>query len=150
MRPRPSHALSALLAVGLLAGCGGGGGTRLSLDAFVSEADAVCTAALRKQQQLPTPTSIDGIPGYVDRARPIIDAMVGDLRNLRPPRDMEASVKTWLDLTVQARDELASLRSAAESGDEQKVREVSAKATALNDQRSSQARAMGLTACSST
>jgi hypothetical protein len=138
------------IAVATLAGCGGGGSERLSRDAFVSRADAICKVAVSKQRKLPSPASIDGIPGYVGRALPIVDAMVEGISALRPPEEMQADVRRWLDLTVQARNELESLRTAAQSGDQQKVREVSAKGTAMNDRRDAQARALGLTACANT
>lgn len=148
---RRSVALAALtVAVAVLAACGGSKAKRLSRDAYVSEADAACTTAAHEQRKLASPTSIAGIPAYVDRALPILDTLVKDVRELSPPQDLEASVTQWLDLTAQGRKTLESLRAAAKRGDEQQVRQVSAKGTDLNQRRAALARSIGLTVCATT
>jgi hypothetical protein len=148
MRLRAIAAVAALLA--FAAGCGGGAGKQLSRDAYVEKADAICREVVRKERALPVPSSIAEIPGYVDGALPIIDGAVKDLRSLRPPKDMEDEVNEWLKQTVETRSKLEGLRSAAQGGDADKVRAVSAKVTAMNERRDALARSIGLTDCAST
>jgi hypothetical protein len=142
----------ALLAVVALAACGGSGGERLSRDTYVARADAICADVAAQREVLPAPTSIAEIPGYVDKALPIIDAALVKLRALRPPLEMQQSVTAWLDTTAQTLAVLADLRRAAQDGNPagDKVRAFAAKAKTLNDRRGALARSIGLTSCAST
>lgn len=139
---------AALLGVALLvAGCGGGGGGRLSRDAYVTKADAICRAADAQRRKLRAPTTVAGIPAYVDRALPLLDAALKRLRSLRPPSEMEQSVNAWLKTNDETRKVLEDLRRAAQAGDAQKVREAGAKGTEVTRRSASLARSLGLTAC---
>jgi len=148
MRAAAVVALAALA----VSGCGGGGGKtqRLSRDEYVAKADAICAQAVKQQKALPTPSSIDEIPAYVDKALPVIDDAIAKIRKLKPPVTMEQGVKAWLDQTEATRSELTKLRSAAKSGDPTKVRKVAAKGTQMDSERSALARSIGLTTCANT
>jgi hypothetical protein len=145
----PATAVVAALAV-LAAGCGGGGGERLSRDVFVKKADAVCREVTRKRRALPVPTSIAGIPGYVDRALPLLDGARSDLRALRPPTELEDEVASWLDAIGQERDTLSDLRAAAKERNAPKVRAIGSKGTAIEQRARARARAIGLVDCANS
>ena len=82
-----------LVVVLALAACGGGGGTRLSRDAYIAKADAVCTKVEDQQRELGAPATLAEIPAYVDKALPILDAGVEEMRALRPPKSMQERVE---------------------------------------------------------
>ena len=142
----------AALAALAVSGCGGGGGSsqRLSRDEYVRQADAICAQILKEEKALPTPSSIDEIPAYVDKALPIADELIAKIEDLDPPATMEQGVKSWLDKTESSRSELTKLRSAAQGGDATKVREVATTGSRLDSERSSLARTIGLTTCANT
>ena len=58
---------------------------------------------LEEEKALPTPSSIDEIPAYVDKALPIADELVAKIEDLDPPATMEQGVKAWLDKTDASR-----------------------------------------------
>lgn len=130
-----------------LAGCGGGASERLSRDAFVSKADAACRDLSAREQRLTPPTSIDAIPAYADKAVPILDDALDTLRRLRPPTELADGVDSWLKELDETRSLLEDLRSAAEDGDEAKVRAVGAKGTDLDRRAKALAQTVGLTDC---
>ena len=75
--------------VALAAGCGGGGdgSTRNTLSAaeFRQQADAICAKYQGKLDALGTPSSLDDLKDYVDKAVPIIDNGNAELQGLEPP-----------------------------------------------------------------
>lgn len=142
---------AALLAgVLALAACGGGGGTRLSRDAYIEKADAVCTKVAAQQKALGAPATLDEIPPYVDKAIPILDAGVKELRDLRPPKEMEDGIDQWLKTTDETRDVLKRLKQAAANGDAVAARTAGVEGTKVDDRRDAIARRIGLTACANT
>jgi hypothetical protein len=134
----------------LAAGCGGGGGERLSRDDYVAKADAICREVTKKRQTLPIPTSIAGIPRYVDRALPLLDNARSDLRALRPPPDLEEEVTSWLDAIGEERDALSDLRGAAKDRNAAKVRAIGSRGVAIEQRARARARAIGLVACANS
>jgi hypothetical protein len=133
------------------AGCGGGGGgDRLSRDDYVAKADAICLATVKKRQALSVPTGLAGIPRYVDRALPLLDAAHSDLRALRPPPELEDEVEAWLAAIGDERDALDDLRRAAKDKDAAKVRSIGSQGAAIEQRARARARAIGLVACANT
>lgn len=133
------------------AGCGGGGGSeRLSRDDYVAKADAICLATVEKRQALPVPTGLAGIPRYVDRALPLLDAARSDLRALRPPPELEDEVADWLAAIGDERETLSELRRAARDKNAAKVRAIGSQGAAIEQRARARARAIGLVACANT
>jgi hypothetical protein len=137
----------AVLAALLAAGCGGGGGQRLSQDAYVSQADALSRAMDAKQKKLTAPTSLDAIPAYVGQALPSVDDGIAKLRRLRPPAELDATVKDWLASLDDARGLLVGLGKAAAANDAPKVQSLGAQATPLTEKTHALAGSIGLTDC---
>jgi hypothetical protein len=132
----------------LMGGCGVGKG-RLSAREYVKESSAVCTRANRAVSRVHVPDL-----GHAARARratarvvEIHRASIGSLRDLRPPKDYEHTVKVWIALVDQALDELDEMRQALRDGDSSGAVSYANKAIAL-DQRSQRiAREHGITPC---
>ncbi len=133
-----------------LAACGGGGGgTRLSRDAYIAKADAVCAKLAAERKVLKPPASLGEESAYINKALPLLDAGLADLRALKPPADMEKRAGELLQAAGRVRDLLAKLRSAATTGDALTVARIGSQASQLNDQIQSRARALGVTGCTS-
>lgn len=142
---------TALLAcVVMLAACGGGGGDRLGRDSYIEQADAICTKVDEQQKALAAPATLDQIPAYVDKAIPILDTGIAELRALRPPKEMEDGVDRWLKTTDETRDVLEELKQAAEDQDAAAARAAGAKGVKIDERRDAIARELGLTACANT
>ena len=94
----------------VLAGCGSG---RLSHDAYVARADAVCRAYDTKVALLSRPASYDDIVAYVGKTLPLYVAALDKLNALEPPKDDEAAVRAWMTQNAKVETELRSLRTAA-------------------------------------
>ena len=139
-----------LVVVLALAACGGGGGTRLSRDAYIAKADAVCTKVEDQQRELGAPATLAEIPAYVDKALPILDAGVEEMRALRPPKSMQEGVDEWLATTEETRAVYEDLKQSAEANDAAAARTAGSKGQAVDDRRDAMARALGLTACANT
>ena len=143
MRWLAAAAVAALLVPA--AGCGGGGGgERLSRDAYVAKADSICRDTRPSVQ---APSRIAQIPAYIDRLLPTLERGRDELRALRPPKDLDDEVNSWLDSVGQQLDLLKDLRSAAEKGDVPKVRALGAHGAALALRSRSLARSIGLVDC---
>ena len=134
-------------AVVALAACGGGGETRLSHDAYVAKADAICRDIGAKQKRLAVPTSTGQIPTYVKRALPIFDDALARIHALRPPSELDARVQAWLDGIAESRQVVSDIGKAAERNDAAKVQSLGNKAVTLGEQGRSRAGAIGLTDC---
>lgn len=129
---------------------GGGGGACLGAVEYAARADAVCRVIALRQSRIAAPSTVAGIPAYADRALPLLDEELDRLRSLRPPQEIEDHVNARLKTTGETRRLLGDLRRAAEDGDAQRVRELGAKGTEIDDRRDALAREIGLADCANT
>ena len=136
----------ALVVVVLAAGCGGGSG-RLSKAEYSKRADAICTKYNAKLKALARPTSISGLPAYVDRALPLARKGDEELRALRPPKDEEKTAKEWLDQNDSVVGSMERLRGAATKGDRAGIQTALNEATSANRTANGLARRLGLSVC---
>jgi hypothetical protein len=74
-----------VLAIALAAGCGGGGGDKLSHAEFVDQANAICADYNQRVDALGTPNSFDDIVAFAQDARVIAEEDVGKFKDLNPP-----------------------------------------------------------------
>lgn len=115
------------IGVGLLvglAGCGGGGGDRLSKEDFQQQANAVCKKYDAKIKALGQPTSPADIPEFVEKGIPVIQQGIAELRALRPPEELQADYDRMLDETEKAIPAARKLADAAEKQDAAAVQEA--------------------------
>jgi hypothetical protein len=122
MRVAPLLLVVLLLAA---AGCGGngggggGGGDRLSKSDFRSKADGICQSY---ERQIARATAGSGtgpgeIADTIDKVIPLIEKGQRELRDLRPPSDLEDKYKRWLDQGDDQVEEAKKLRDAARNND---------------------------------
>jgi hypothetical protein len=145
MRAGPTMlAVSALLA---LAGCADDGDGRLSKEEYVRAADAICAEYERRLAELRDAETINELARLADQAIPIAREGVRRLRALRPPEELAARVRAWLERNEENVRTIERLRDAARAGDETLVQEL-ASAGADNEAKADQlARELGLRDC---
>ena len=139
-------ALASALAA-LLAGCGGGGGDRLSKAEWVSQADAICKRVNDRLEQTAQPDSLAELVTVLDDGLTDVRAAVRDLRALEPPEDIEAESDAWLGRVEAAADEIEKARDAAKKPDEEALSAALERGTKINDDGNRRARALGLKDC---
>ena len=136
------------LAVALVAGCGGGGGQRLSRTEFAAKADAICRKYNRLSQSISNPTSLAELAAAVDKLTPLLDRSVKDLRTLRPPKDEQATADRWIDQLGAIRNDLAKVGDRAKKKDTKGI-QAALRAGGADQQRGNRlAGRLGMTDCS--
>jgi hypothetical protein len=108
----------------LAAGCGGGGGDRLSQEEFQQQANAICEKYDKKIQALGSPQSPADIPDFVQKGIPLLRQGIAELRALNPPADVEDDYNRMLDETAKAIPAAENLADAAEKGDAAAVQDA--------------------------
>lgn len=108
----------------LAAGCGGGGGDRLSQEEFRQQANAICEKYDKKIQALGSPQSPADIPAYVQKGIPLLRQGIAELRALNPPADVEDDYNRMLDATAKAIPAAEKLADAAEKNDAAAVQDA--------------------------
>lgn len=143
--PRAAFVLVTIL---LLAGCGGGGGERLTRQEYASQADAICAKYNQQTKALQNPTSLSELGKAADKTLPIIDNALKDLRKLKPPENEEATVDQWLQQVESLKGDLTEIRDKAKDNDIQGVQAVVPKASQHNTQANKLAAQLGMKVCS--
>jgi hypothetical protein len=134
----------------LAAGCGGNGSSRLSTDEFRSKADAICS---KYESQIAKATANVGtganqIAETIDKALPLIRNGQGELRDLKPPEDLAAKYKQWLDQGDDQVSEAEKLRDAARNNDAKGFRSALARLQTIEKSQDKIGRQdLGLKAC---
>ena len=119
------HALGLVLFFACLtAGCGGGGGDRLSQEEFQQQANVICEKYDKKIQALGSPESPADIPDFVQKGIPLLRQGIAELRALNPPADVEDDYNRMLDETAKAIPAAEKLADAAEKGDAAAVQDA--------------------------
>jgi hypothetical protein len=138
-----------LLTVVSLAACSSGGSSsqRLTRDQYAAQADAICSKYKTKADALSRPASLAGLARVADQVLPLLHDARGELRNLRPPENEDATANAWLDEFDVTIDDVKKIRDAAKKNERPAV--VSAARRALNhDQRANEvAGQLGMTVC---
>lgn len=141
--------ISAMLALGLLAGCGGGGDdTTGSSDDFTAQADAICKSVNDQVDALDQPQSESDLAGYIDSIVPISADGIDQLKGLTPPDGQEDAVNEWIGTLEQQQDIAVDAQDLADSGaPSQQVIAKLGETDPLNEKGNQQAAALGLTTC---
>src|SRR5436190_9242647 len=138
-----------LLALAVLAGCGGGS-SPLTESEFISKGDQICKSAHDQfaQAQKSSPTTADEAAALTQKLIGISDSELSQLRGLNPPSE----VKPALDRYLSAREQgIAILRqglAAAQKGDAQAYAAAQAQTAKTQVKRLKLARAVGFEECS--
>jgi hypothetical protein len=143
-------ALGAAVFVGLLAGCGGGGGTPVSGPELITKGDELCRAEQQnfKQIQATPPANAadaaDQTGQLVSSAQKELDA----LRTLEPPSDLSSKYDAYLEAQQHALDLLKQGQKAAEQQDGNTYGKLQKQISDGAQKRHELARAVGFKDCS--
>ena len=137
----------------VLAGCGGGdgddgGGTALTKDEFVAQADAICKEYEEKLNALGTPQSQEELAEFADRSVPIAEEGQSKLEELTPPAGLQDAYDEWLAQGDNAVDIVQRLERAAQEGDEQEIQQIAAEAQTADERSKELATQLGFQDCS--
>jgi hypothetical protein len=118
-RFRKLAALAAAAFVGLLAGCGGGGGTPVSGPELITKGDELCRAEQQnfKEIQATPPANASDAADQTGELVASAEKELDALRDLEPPSKLSAKYDAYLDAQQQALDLLEEGQKAAEQQD---------------------------------
>jgi len=131
----------------LLAGCGGGGDTRLSREEFESQGNAICAKYQKQLQAVGNPSSIDEIPDLVDQAVAILNREIAEIAALKPPADMQTEFDALIDASNNTKDAADDLSQAAKDGDRAAVQKALDEGKAASEKADQIATQLGLDSC---
>lgn len=138
-----------ILAIVLAAGCGGGGGERLTKQEYASKADAICAKYNREVKKLDNPTNLSELARVADQTLPFLDAAISELEKLSPPASEQAKADQWLSQVENLKEDLAEIRDRAKDKNMQAVQAVVPKAEEHNRRSNALATELGMTVCNS-
>jgi hypothetical protein len=138
----------ALLAVTLLAGCGGGGGGRLSKQDLVKRGDALCQAQRTRDQRLGATANIKALAAKGDRLLATDRAALATFARLRPPSGLQDEFDAYVKLLRDSLETEAQLVDAARNRDVPGLRRLILKLQAARPKLTDAARKVGFTVCS--
>lgn len=143
------QALFLILAIAVLAGCGGSGGKRLTKQEYASKADAICGKYNQDVQALQNPSDLSELARVADRTLAILDSAIRDLKKLRPPASEQETVDQWLEQVEKLKQDLTEIRDSAKANDMQAVQAVVPKAEQHNSRSNELATELGMSVCNS-
>jgi hypothetical protein len=138
---RVRRAYPLVLAVVLLAGCGGS-------ESYASKADAICQKVKQKTNALSRPATLADLATLSDQVLPLLQDARRELHALRPPAGQQAKANAWLaefDVTI---DDVKKIRDRARAGDAAGVRAVATPALRHDRQANALAAQLGMKVCS--
>ena len=113
----------------------GGGSERLTAAEYAREASRVCQRTNRAIARVDA-VALTGMPRAAQALERVVELQrdaVAELRDLRPPDGMRATVERWIALLDQAADELGLAGARARAGRALEAREFAGKARTLLD-----------------
>jgi hypothetical protein len=134
-------------AVLALAGCGGDGSERLSQAEFRERGNAICAEYEKQIDELETPSSVEEIPPYVEKAAPIVEREIEELQALAAPSENQ---KAFDEMIAEAEKTLVAgraLSDAAEKNDDAAIEQALNEGNAASAQADKHAQTLGLTEC---
>ena len=131
----------------LLAGCGGGGDTRLSREEFESQANAICAKYQKQLDGLGTPSSVEEIPDLVEQALAILNKEVAEITTLSPPADMQTEFDAMIEASNNTKAAANDLSQAAKDGDQAAVQKALDEGNAASKKADQIATQLGLDSC---
>ncbi len=131
----------------VVAGCGGGGGKRLSRSEYASKADAICRKANEQTRLLKQPSNLAELAKGFDKALPILENATSKLRKLKPPESAQATVDRWLAQSDALKRDLEQIRDRAKANDLKGVQSLFKNATRDQQSVNQLAGKLGMTVC---
>jgi hypothetical protein len=124
-----------------------GGEERLSQEEFRQQGNAICAKYDKQIEDIGTPTSVEEVPAYVDKALPIVERQIEDMKELNPP---EADQETFDEMIAEAEKTVQAgrdLGEAAEANDDAAIEQALNEGNAASDRADEHATELGLTDC---
>jgi hypothetical protein len=140
-------AWASMAGAALLAAAGCGGEDRLSRAELQERGNAICAKYEKQIDAIGAPSSVEEIPAYVDKALPIVEREIEEMKELEPPEDDE---ETFDQMIVEAEKTLEAgrdLGQAAEENDEPGIERALNEGNAASDRADEHAQELGLTEC---
>jgi hypothetical protein len=142
---RRTLTLAAGAAAFVAAGCGGEG--RLSQGEFQAEGNAICMKYDKQIEDIATPTSVEEVPAYVNKALPIIERQIEDMKELNPPENDQETFDEMIAEAEKTLDAGRDLGEAAEANDDAAIEKALNEGNAASDRADEHATELGLTDC---
>lgn len=131
----------------LLAGCGGGSGTRLSRADYVRQADAICARYDARQTQLGSPKSVADLVRFSAKLKPLQQSETKELRALKAPDALKDDADAAYDTFDASAEKLGQLGTAAKAGDTKQITDIANQGASLSRKASGLAGRLGLKVC---
>jgi hypothetical protein len=128
-------------------GEGGGGGQSLSAEEFRQQADAICKQYEDKLNKLDSPSSLDDLADFVDKAVPIIEEGNNKLAELEAPDDLSGDWDRAMELQDENLQVTRDLQKAIHDNDTARVQELVSKLDVTDTESTRLAREVGLESC---
>jgi hypothetical protein len=128
-------------------GGSGGGGQSLTADEFRQQADAICKQYEDELSELGSPSSLDDLGNFVDKAIPIIEEGNDKLSELEPPDDLSGDWDRALQLQGQSLQVARDLQKAIHDNDTARVQDLVSQLAAADAESTRLARNIGLENC---
>ena len=128
------------------AACGGGDG-QLSQAEFREQGNEICARFDKQIDELPLPSAPEHIPPYVEKAAPIVEDEIAELKALDLP---EEAKETFDQMIAEEEKVLAagrSLSDAAEEDDDIALEQALNEGNIASGRADDHARSLGLTEC---
>jgi hypothetical protein len=130
-----------------LAAAGCGGEERLSRAEFQRQGNAICAKYDRQIEAIGTPASVEEVPEYVDKALPVIEQQIEEMRDLNPPEEDQEAYDDMLAEAENTVDAGRDLGDAAEANDNAAIENALNEGNAASDRADEHATELGLTDC---
>jgi hypothetical protein len=146
---RSRVALATVAVAAALAGCGGGGGggTGLSAAEFRQQADAICAEFEQKLNALGTPSSLDQLGEFVDKAIGIIEDGNDKLQALEPPTELADDWDRAMEIQDKNLELTHQLQDALNDEDDARIQELLSQLDTSDAESTRLAQNMGLENC---
>ena len=133
-------------ALALAASACGGEGT-LSKEEFQKQGNAICAKYDKQIEDIATPTSVEEVPAYVNKALPIVERQIDDMKELNPPEEDQETFDSMIaegEKTVEAGKDLGE---AAEAKDDAAIEQALNEGNTASNRADEHATKLGLTDC---
>jgi hypothetical protein len=130
----------------VLAACGGDGG-ELSEAELREQGNAICAKYETQIDELTTPSSVEEIPAYVEKAAPIVQQEIEELKALEPPSEDQETFDQMIAAAEKTLVAGRDLSDAAEENDDAAIEQALNEGNAASDQADRHAQALGLSEC---
>jgi hypothetical protein len=138
--------LVASVAVLAAAGCGGGDG-QLSQAEFRERGNEICARFDKQIDELPVPAATEDIPPYVEKAAPLVEDELAELKALDPPDEAQETLDQMIAEEEKVLAAGRSLSDAAEEDDDIALEQALNEGNIASGRADDHARSLGLTEC---